>query len=85
MSGGAWSEIAGKLAERFEVAAAIGGHASYNATGCAAMAKVIKEMGHKLDIAVARDLASKPAAETAALASEASLDIPRPHPQEDKP
>lgn len=62
---GSWSEIAATLARRFEVAAVMGYDAVHNPVGSEAIAKVLREMGRKLDIAVQRSLAEPPTAEEA--------------------
>lgn len=68
---GEWSEIASVIAKRFELAAHFGGNAVHSPQGSAAIASVIREMGKKLDLAVARSLVKPP---TDSLRSAASSD-----------
>ena len=71
-----WSEIAGKVAKRFEVAAQFGFNAVHNPTGAAAVAEILRTMGRKLDLAVDRQLADAPddaATDTAEIAQSSGL------------
>lgn len=46
---GAWLELMQPHIRRFEVAAKFGGSATYNSTGSAAMAKLIRKMATIID------------------------------------
>lgn len=63
-----WASIIQPHVRRFEVAAAVGGQATYNATGSAAMAKLLREMADKTDQAIelSRNLEARLASERAA-------------------
>jgi|GEM_PF-6153548 len=89
-----WASIIQPHVRRFEVAAAVGGQATYNATGSVAMAKLLREMADKTDQAIelSRNLEARLASERAAGREEAAKVAETrheywhmPHPDDAKP